>query len=83
VEGFGYTPEERLVEGEHLVTAQVYDQAGNQAETGPWIFNVVGLGGQRHHPAPGRDPGHHAAHADRPRARRSAPALPGDVERGG
>ncbi len=29
-DGFAYTPTVRLVEGVHSVTAQVYDQAGNQ-----------------------------------------------------
>jgi hypothetical protein len=39
-EGFEYTPETRLAEGPHSVTAQVYDRAGNQAQTGPWTFSV-------------------------------------------
>jgi RHS repeat-associated protein len=39
--GFAYTPSVRLTEGVHTVTAQVYDQAGNQAQSGPWSFTVV------------------------------------------
>jgi hypothetical protein len=38
--GFAYTPSVRLTEGVHTVTAQVYDQAGNQAQSGPWSFTV-------------------------------------------
>jgi hypothetical protein len=38
--GFAYTPTVRLTDGEHTVTAQVYDQAGNQAQSGPWSFTV-------------------------------------------
>jgi hypothetical protein len=38
--GFAYTPTLRLTEGVHTVTAQVYDQAGNQAQSGPWSFTV-------------------------------------------
>jgi hypothetical protein len=37
---FAYTPSVRLTEGVHTVTAQVYDQAGNQAQSGPWSFTV-------------------------------------------
>jgi YD repeat-containing protein len=32
--GFAYTPTLRLTEGVHTVTAQVYDQAGNQTQSG-------------------------------------------------
>jgi hypothetical protein len=39
--GFAYTPAVRLTDGVHTVTAQVYDQAGNQAQSGPWSFTVV------------------------------------------
>jgi RHS repeat-associated protein len=39
-EGFAYTPTQRLEDGPHSVMAQVYDQAGNQAQTGPWSFSV-------------------------------------------
>jgi RHS repeat-associated protein len=39
--GFAYTPSVRLAEGVHSVTAQVYDQAGNQTQSGPWSFTVV------------------------------------------
>ncbi|MEJ2557885.1 MAG: Ig-like domain-containing protein, partial [Anaerolineae bacterium] len=39
--GFAYTPTQRLAEGVHTVTAQVYDQAGNQTQSGPWSFTVV------------------------------------------
>jgi RHS repeat-associated protein len=39
--GFAYTPTVRLTEGVHTVTAQVYDQAGNQTQSGPWSFTVV------------------------------------------
>jgi YD repeat-containing protein len=39
--GFAYTPTIRLTEGVHTVTAQVYDQAGNQTQSGPWSFTVV------------------------------------------
>jgi hypothetical protein len=39
--GFAYTPSVRLADGVHSVTAQVYDQAGNQAQSGPWSFTVV------------------------------------------
>ncbi len=38
--GFEYTPEVRLAQSEHSVTAQIYDWAGNQAQTGPWTFTV-------------------------------------------
>jgi hypothetical protein len=38
--GFAYTPTQRLTEGVHTVTAQVYDQAGNQTQSGPWSFTV-------------------------------------------
>jgi RHS repeat-associated protein len=38
--GFAYTPTVRLTEGVHTVTAQVYDQAGNQTQSGPWSFTV-------------------------------------------
>jgi YD repeat-containing protein len=38
---FAYTPTQRLAEGVHSVTAQVYDQAGNQTQRGPWSFTVV------------------------------------------
>jgi RHS repeat-associated protein len=38
---FAYTPTVRLTEGVHSVTAQVYDQAGNQPQSGPWSFTVV------------------------------------------
>jgi RHS repeat-associated protein len=38
--GFAYTSSVRLTEGVHSVTAQVYDQAGNQAQSGPWSFTV-------------------------------------------
>jgi hypothetical protein len=38
--GFAYTPTVRLTEGVHSVTAQVYDQAGNQTQSGPWSFTV-------------------------------------------
>jgi RHS repeat-associated protein len=38
--GFAYTPSVRLAEGVHTLTAQVYDQAGNQAQSGPWSFTV-------------------------------------------
>jgi hypothetical protein len=33
--GFAFTPTVRLADGVHSVTAQVYDQAGNQAQSGP------------------------------------------------
>jgi hypothetical protein len=39
--GFAYTPTVRLTEGVHSVTAQVYDQAGNQTQSGPWSFTIV------------------------------------------
>jgi RHS repeat-associated protein len=38
--GFAYTPTQRLAEGVHSVTAQVYDRAGNQTQSGPWSFTV-------------------------------------------
>jgi hypothetical protein len=38
--GFAYTPTQRLAEGNHSVSAEVYDQAGNQA-TSDWSFEVV------------------------------------------
>jgi hypothetical protein len=38
--GFAYTPTLRLTEGVHTVMAQVYDQAGNQTQSGPWSFTV-------------------------------------------
>jgi hypothetical protein len=41
VSGFAYTATQRLAEGVHSVTAQVYDQAGNQTQSGPWSFTVV------------------------------------------
>ncbi|MEJ2559729.1 MAG: Ig-like domain-containing protein, partial [Anaerolineae bacterium] len=39
--GFAYTPTVRLTDGVHSITAQVYDQAGNQTQSGPWSFTVV------------------------------------------
>jgi hypothetical protein len=30
-----------LTDGLHSLTIQVYDRAGNQAESGPWSFTVV------------------------------------------
>jgi hypothetical protein len=81
-EGFAYTPTQKLAEGEHSATARAYDVAGNQTETGPWTFNVVGPGKQRHHPAPGLDQRHHLTHQHLPPARRGLAALPGRLERG-
>jgi hypothetical protein len=39
--GFAYTPTRRLADGVNSVTAQVYDQAGNQTQSGPWSFTIV------------------------------------------
>jgi hypothetical protein len=38
--GFAYTPTVRVTEGMHSVTAQVYDQAGNQTQSDPWSFTL-------------------------------------------
>jgi hypothetical protein len=40
--GFAYTPTQRLAEGNHSVSAWAHDQAGNQAQSGPWSFEVAG-----------------------------------------
>jgi hypothetical protein len=37
--GFAYTPTQRLANGPHSVSAEVYDQGGNQA-TSAWSFTV-------------------------------------------
>jgi hypothetical protein len=38
---FAYTPTVRLTKGMHSVTAQVYDQAGNQTQSDPWSFTIL------------------------------------------
>jgi hypothetical protein len=37
---FAYTPTVRLTEGVHTVTAQAYDQAGDQTQSDPWSFTL-------------------------------------------
>jgi hypothetical protein len=61
---FAYTPTLRLAEGVHTVTAQVYDQAGNQAQSGPWSFAVSrgtapSLGITKYHTVSGNSPAVH------------------------